>query len=251
MKLKLICAISLAISASAGAEVLHVYGPGGPAPAMMEAAKVYRAQTGTDVRVVAGPTKEWIGKAKIDADVVYSGAEHMMTDFVRDMEGRVDEQSIDPLYLRASSILVRPGNPQRIRGLRDLMTPDRKVIVVQGSGQTGLWEDMAGRTGDVRMVRALRRNIVAYVATSADAKAKWMSDPSVDAWIIWGVWEKANPTIADAVAVEPQFRIYRDTGTALTKRGKAKPESSRFLSFLRSPAGARIFAKWGWVTPSH
>ena len=95
-----------------------------------------------------------------------------MTDFVRDMEGRIDEQTIDPLYLRASNILVRPGNPRRIRGLRDLMTPGRKVTVVQGSGQAGLWEDMAGRTGDVRLVRALRRNIVSYAAASADAMAK-------------------------------------------------------------------------------
>lgn len=249
MKTTLLCAVALALSAPAGAEVLHVYGPGGPAPAMMEAAKVYRAHTGTEVRVVAGPTKEWIGKAKDHADLVYSGAENMMTDFVRDMEGRIDEQTIDPLYLRASSILVRPGNPRRIRGLRDLMVPGRKVIVVQGSGQAGLWEDMAGRTGDVRMVRALRRNIVNYAATSADAKAKWIADPSIDAWIIWGVWEIANPTIADVVAVEPQFRIYRDAGIALTMRGKAKPESARFLNFLRSPAGARIFAKWGWITP--
>ncbi len=250
MKMMLLCAAAAALSVPAGAEVLNVYGPGGPAPAMMEAAKVYRAQTGTEVRVVAGPTKQWIAAAKADADVVYSGAENMMTDFVRDMEGRIDPSSIDPLYLRVSNILVRPGNPRRIRGLRDLMTTGRKVIVVQGSGQAGLWEDMAGRTGDIRMVRALRRNIVDYAATSADAKAKWIADPSIDAWIIWGVWEKANPTIADSVAVEPQFRIYRDAGTALTLRGKAKPESARFLAFLRSPAGARIFARWGWVTPS-
>lgn len=249
MRIKLFCAVALALSAPAGAEVLHVYGPGGPAPAMMEAAKAYRAQTGTDVRVVGGPTKEWIARAKADADVVYSGAEHMMTDFVRDMEGRIDEKTIDPLYLRVSNILVRPGNPRRIRGLRDLMAPGRKVIVVQGSGQTGLWEDMAGRTGDVGMVRALRRNIVDYAATSADAKAKWLADPSVDAWIIWGIWQKANPAVADAVAVERRFRIYRDTATALTLRGKTKAESAGFINFLRSPAGAAIFAKWGWITP--
>lgn len=250
MRTTWLCALALALSAPASAEVLHVYGPGGPAPAMMEAAKVYRAQTGTEVRVVAGPTKKWIGQARTDADVIYSGAEHMMTDFVREMEGRIDEKTIDPLYLRVSSVLVRPGNPRRIRGLRDLMAPGRKVIVVQGAGQTGLWEDMAGRTGDVRMVRALRRNIVDFAATSADAKAKWLADPSIDAWIIWGIWAKADPAIAEAVAVEPQFRIYRDTGTAMTIRGRAKPESARFLNFLRSPPGARIFAKWGWSTPS-
>ena len=55
---------------------------------------------------------------------------------------------------------------------------------------------------------------------------------------------EGHPTIADTVAVEPQLRIYRDAGTALTMRGKAKASSARFVTFLRSPAGARIFAKW-------
>ena len=249
MKIAYCAAAALALAVPASAEDLNVYGPGGPAPAMKEAAKVYSAQTGTEVRVTAGPTKEWIEGAKKNADVVYSGAENMMTDFVKAMDGQIDEQTIDPLYLRASNILVRPGNPRRIRGLRDLMHPGHKVIVVQGSGQAGLWEDMAGRTGDVSMVRALRKNIVGYAGTSADAKTKWLADPTIDAWIIWGIWERANPTIADSVAVEPHLRIYRDAGAALTLRGKAKAESARFVSFLRSPAGASIFANWGWITP--
>ena len=249
MKFIYCAAIALAFTAPASAEVLHVYGPGGPAPAMKEAAMVYRARTGTEVLVVSGPTKEWIESAKKDADVVYSGAENMMTDFVKAMEGQIDEKTIDPLYLRASNILVRPGNPRRIRGMRDLLHPGHRVVVVQGSGQAGLWEDMAGRTGDISMVRSLRKNIVKYAASSAEAKDAWTADPTIDAWIIWGIWEKANPTIADSVAVEPQLRIYRDAGAALTMRGKAKAESARFVTFLRSPAGAKIFAKWGWITP--
>lgn len=240
---------ALSLATPANAEVLYVYGPGGPAPAMKEAAMVYRAQTGTEVVVVSGPTKEWIEKAKKDADILYSGAENMMTDFVKVMEGRIDEKTVDPLYLRVSNILVRPGNPKRIRGLRDLLRPGHRVVVVQGSGQAGLWEDMAGRTGDIAMVRSLRKNIVKYAASSAEAKDAWIADPTIDAWITWGIWEKANPTIADSVAVEPQLRIYRDAGTALTMRGKAKAESARFVNYLRSPAGAKIFAKWGWITP--
>ena len=70
---------------------------------------VYSARSGTEVRVVSGPTKEWIEKAKQDADVLYSGAENMMTDFVKAMDGQIDEKTIDPLYLRVSNILVRPG----------------------------------------------------------------------------------------------------------------------------------------------
>lgn len=243
--LSAILALNLAVPV--GAQVLNVYGPGGPAPAMKEAAKVYGARTGIQVRVTAGPTKEWIESAKKDADVVYSGAENMMTDFVKAMDGQIDETTIDPLYLRASNILVRPGNPKRIRGLRNIVRPGYRVIVVQGSGQAGLWEDMAGRSGEISMVRGLRRNIVGYAGTSADAKAMWLADPTIDAWIIWGIWEKANPTIADSITVEPQFRIYRDTGVGLTVRGKAKADGKRFIDFLRSPTGAGIFAKWGWL----
>ena len=70
------------------------------------------------------------------------------------------------------AILVRPGNPKRIRGFQDLLIPGVKVLTVAGAGQTGLWEDVAGRTGDIRMVRALRKNIVfPEAANSAAAKS--------------------------------------------------------------------------------
>lgn len=237
------------LSASANAATVHAYGPGGPAPAMKEAAAAFKARTGVDVVVTAGPTPQWIDAAHRDADVMFSGAENMMTDFIKAMGGAVDENTVDPLYLRASNILVRPGNPRRIGGLRDLLKPGMKVMVVQGAGQTGLWEDMAGRTGDIATVRALRRNIVQYAPNSAAAKQAWTNDRAIDAWIIWGIWAKANPGIADSVAVEPRYRIYRDAGTALTKAGDANPDAVHFVSFLRSAQGAAIFRKWGWITP--
>lgn len=243
-------ALSLGMATAAVAAPIHVYGPGGPAPAIKEAAAAYQAQTGTEVRVVAGPTGEWLANAKRDADVIYSGSEANMTDFVKAMDGGIQEKTIQPLYLRASNILVRPGNPRRVRGLRDLLRPGLRVLVVQGAGQTGMWEDMAGRTGDIRMVRALRSNIVNFATTSADAKKAWTQDRTLDAWIIWGIWQKANPTLADAVTVEEPHRIYRDTGVGLTRRGSDNPDARGFKDFLASPAGARIFVKWGWITPA-
>ncbi len=240
----------LGIGTAAAAAPVHVYGPGGPAPAIKEAAAAYRARTGTEVRVVAGPTGDWIADAKRDADVIYSGSEANMTDFVKAMAGGIREDTIQPLYLRASNILVRPGNPRRIRGLRDLLRPGLRVLVVQGAGQTGMWEDMAGRTGNIRMVRELRANIVNFATTSADAKRAWTEDRTLDAWIIWGIWQRANPTLADAITVEEPFRIYRDTGVGLTMRGSGNPDARAFKDFLASPEGARIFAKWGWIAPA-
>ena len=150
-------------------------------------------------------------------------------------------------YLRPVAILVRPGNPKNIRGFRDLLKPGIKVLTVAGAGQTGLWEDVAGRTGEIAMVRAFRKNMVLPEAgNSALAREQWTQQPEIDAWLIWNIWQVANPDLAQQIPVEETFRIYRDTGVVLTRKGSAIPQAKAFVEFLKSAEGRRIFAKWGW-----
>ena len=229
-------------------EVLRAYGPGGPFPAMKEAAAEFGKLYGVTVEVTAGPTGNWLAKAKQDADLIFSGAEYMMTDFIKAMEGRIDESTVESLYLRPSAILVRPGNPKGIKKFEDLLKPDVKVLVVQGAGQAALWEDMAGRKGDIRTVRALRKNIVTYAANSAEARKAWIDNTALDAWIIWNIWQIANKDLADLVPVSKEYRIYRDCGIALTQQGKDKEPAPKFIAFLTSNTGRLIFEKWGWMT---
>jgi accessory colonization factor AcfC len=247
--LRLISALLLSMACLAqasAAETLFVYGPGGPAPAMKEAAAAFEKQTGTKVELTAGPTPSWIGKAQESADVIYSGSETMMTDFTVAMGGRIVEQTIVPLYLRPLAILVRPGNPKRIKGVKDIVQPGIRILVVNGAGQNGVWEDMAGRKGDIETVRSMRTNIASYAPNSALARQAWIDHPEIDVWLIWNIWQVANPTLADLVPIEPDYAIYRDTGVGLTLQGARKPEAKQFVAFLRSPEGARIFKKWGW-----
>ena len=51
---------AMTIAAPAYAGPVHVFGPGGPAPAMKEAAATFSKLRGVSVEVVAGPTSEWI-----------------------------------------------------------------------------------------------------------------------------------------------------------------------------------------------
>ena len=240
----------LALPASGAAEdVLYLYGPGGPAPAMKEAAEIFGKANNARLEVTAGPSGQWLAKAKADADLVFSGSEYMMTDFIAAMEGRIDVMTVTSLYLRPSAILVRPGNPKRIGHFTDLLKPGTKVLVVQGAGQTGLWEDIAGKQGSMETVRAFRKNIVAYAANSAEGKKYWVEKPEIDAWLIWNIWQVANPTIADLVSMGPDYVIYRDCGVAITEKGKKGPLARKFVDFLLSAEGGRIFAKWGWMAP--
>lgn len=108
--------IAVMLFGTADAETLRVYGPGGPAPAMQEAAEDFSKRHGIEVDIVAGPTEKWIAQAKNDADMIYSGSEHMMADFVSALDGQLAHKDVLPLYMRPMALLVRPGNPKRIAG---------------------------------------------------------------------------------------------------------------------------------------
>ena len=230
-------------------QTMHVYGPGGPLPAMRAAAAAFGASHGVTVLVTAGPLPQWQAAARDDADLVFSGSETMMSDFLAVLPD-LDPATARPLYLRPSAILVRPGNPAHITGVLDLFRPGHRILVVNGAGQQGLWEDVAGRRGRIADVIAFRANIARVAPNSAEARKAWIADGSLDAWLIWGIWQTANPRLADQVAVEPEFRIFRDVGAALTRRGEARPVVQQFRDYLASPEAARIFARSGWIAPT-
>jgi accessory colonization factor AcfC len=187
---------------------------------------------------------------KNDADVIFSGSETMMSDFVTALSPQLTPASPQPLYLRPMAMLVRPGNPHHIERFSDLLKPGIKVLVVNGAGQNGVWEDVAGRTGDLNQVKALRSNIVAYAGNSAEARKSWMDQKDIDVWLIWSIWQVSNPTLADVVPIEAKYAIYRDAGVAITLRGDTNPASQQFVDFLKFAKGAAIFKKWGWLTAS-
>lgn len=144
---------------------------------------------------------------------------------------------------------MRKGNPRRIRGFRDLTRTDIAVMVVEGAGQNGLWEDLASRAGGIDFVRRLRPRIVRFAPNSAAARDAWTADPEIDAWVIWNIWEAANPAIADQVAIEPDIALYRSMAVAVTRKGRVSATARAFADFLSGPEAKRIFRRFGWWAP--
>lgn len=101
-------------------DTMYVYGPGGPQAVMAECAKVFSKKMSVPVKVVAGPEAKWIDQAKQNADVIFGGAEYMLTQFAIQHPGLIDSNTRTELYKRAAGILVRKGNPKKnyfIKGL--------------------------------------------------------------------------------------------------------------------------------------
>ena len=178
-----------------------MFGPGGLAAPMREAATVFEEQTGIGVIVTTGPTSQWKEAARTSADAIFSRSQNVMDDFIGD-HGSILPDSVTPLYLRPSAILVRKRNPQDITGIADLVERDLSVMVVDGVGQVGLWEDIVGRMRDVDAIAAFRANIDVIAPNSGAVLKTWTEDTTVDAFLsgttgrsrtrAWPIWCRPN-----------------------------------------------------------
>lgn len=221
---------------------VNVFGPGGPAPAIAEVAKLYTEKTGIVVNITAGPTDKWANDAKTKGDLIFSGSEIMLDGFTK----QFNLKESTALYLRPSVILVRKGNPKKIRGIKSLFNKGINVMVVQGAGQVGLWEDIAGRTKNVENINMLRDNMVFIAPNSALAVAEWKKDTTIDAWIIWNHWNDRTEGMSDIVEIESDYRIYRPTSVAFTRKGLLNKDAKGFYDFLSGQESEAIFKQHGW-----
>ena len=222
-------------------EVL-IFGPGGPAPAMVEAGQAYFNKTGVKVSVIAGPTDKWKNDALAKGDLIFSGSEIMLDSFTTQFK----LSNAKALYLRPSVIFVRKGNPKNIKGIFSLLKPNINVMVVQGAGQVGLWEDIIGRMKKIDNINAFRKNIKISAPNTAAAVSSWKTDSTIDAWIIWNHWEDRARDNVELVNIESDYRMYRPTSIAYTQKGMKNTKAKEFYEFLDSTEAIEIFKKHGW-----
>ncbi|OWK85914.1 accessory colonization factor AcfC [Campylobacter jejuni] len=238
------CALAFSI---ANADV-NLYGPGGPHTALKDIASKYSEKTGVKVNVNFGPQATWFEKAKKDADILFGASDQSALAIASDFGKDFNVSKIKPLYFREAIILTQKDNPLKIKGLKDLANKKVRIVVPEGAGKsntsgTGVWEDMIGRTQDIKTIQNFRNNIVAFVPNSGSARKLFAQDQA-DAWITWIDWSKSNPDIGTAVAIEKDLVVYR-TFNVVAKEGASK-ETQDFIAYLSSKEAKEIFKKYGW-----
>ncbi|MBR6771692.1 MAG: substrate-binding domain-containing protein [Lachnospiraceae bacterium] len=224
-------------------DVLNVYGPGGPKGPMEELALKFTEETGIKVNLVAGPQSNWIDSAKQNGDLIYGGSEYMLSELEVSHVGLIDGSTRTELYPRASGILVRKGNPENIQSLEDLAKEGIDIIDVNGAGQLGLWEDLAGRKG---LIAEIESNIALSVTSSAEAIEQWKADSKYDAWITYESWYYRLKDETDLIELPEEEKLYRGTPIAITKDSINKENAQKFIDYLKTESSHEVFKKWGW-----
>lgn len=224
---------------------LNVYGAGGPAPVIKELAKLFQEKTGKEIDVIAGPTPVWQDKAKQNADVFFSGSSLMTNTFASIFSDKIDSKDIQVLNIRESGILVRPNNPKKIHSFADILKKGVSVLVVDGSGQHGLWEDMALKNAKVSNLEKLRKNIKVFAKNSGEAMQAWNNDKNIDAMIIWKHWKSPQTKFIPAGKSNV---IYRASEIVVAKDSKNKKLADEFIDFLRSKPAQKVWIEKGWIS---
>lgn len=245
--MKKIALFTALIGAFLNAEV-YVYGPGGPAPVLKELASMFEQKSGEKVIVTAGPASAWMDEAKAKADIIFSGNSAMMDTFVSKLGGKISAEKIEVLNIREAGIIVRPNNPKKIKKFKDLLKKDVKIMVVNGAGQVGLYEDMALKHGKRENLVALRKNIKVFAPNSKSAVESWNNDSSIDALIIWKHWAKTiGKDKAEFVRSGKSSVIYRASEIVITNDSPNQAKARAFIDFIQSKEAQKVWEEKGWI----
>ena len=216
---------------------------GRPLGPIQECADLFSAANQVKVLVTASPEPQWFSEAQKDADLIFGGAEYMLSDFASRRPEILDEKSRVDLYLRPAGILVRKGNPKKINSVADLTKPGLRILEVNGSGQVGLLKEVADKAG---VMPAIQKNIAMSVRNSVQAVDQWRADPKLDALVSFESWQYRLDETADLVRLPEAQQVYRATQIAIAKAAPNRALAEKFIAFLQSDQGHAVFQKWGW-----
>ena len=125
----------------------------------------------------------------------------------------------------------------------DLAKDNIRLLVMNGSDQVGLWEDIAEVRG---LIPDLQKRITVTTSTSAEAIERWKTEATLDAWITFESWHYRLEDVTDLVRLPKEERIYRGTPVVSTHFYKNKEKARLFIDFLKTEQCHAIFQKWGW-----
>lgn len=215
-------------------------------PAMEEAAEIFYKQTGVKVDLNFGGSGTMLSQMKLArrGDLYIPGSPDYMVKAER--EGLVDPKTRRIVAYLVPAIGVQPGNPKGIKSLEDLGKPGIKVgIGNPESVCVGLYAvEMLQRS---KLLREVSKNIVTHAPSCAATEALIVMK-KVDAVIGWEVFSNWNPGKIETVFLKPsEIPRLAYIPAAVSAYTMNRVTSQRFIDFLASGEGRKIFVKWGYA----
>jgi molybdate transport system substrate-binding protein len=216
-------------------------------PPMEEAAAAFEKETGIKVYLNFGGSGAMLSQIELSksGDLYIPGSPDYIVK--AEKKGVIDTFTVKKIAYLIPVIAVRHGNPENIQSLSSLARPGIEAGIGNPSAVcVGLY---AVEIFDYNHLLAdISKNIVVN-AESCEKTATLISLKSVDAVIGWDVFHEWDPENIDIVYI-PATQLPRIAYIpgAITQYAVDKKSSQKFLDFLVSVEGQKIFQKWGYIT---
>lgn len=222
---------------------IHVYSAGAVAPPLQEALAVFERREGVTCRFTAGKPEALLKAIRLrkEGDIISCGSEYVH-DEAEDI-GAVIKDTRKSLGYRRSVIITGEGNPKGIRSMEDMCEPEIRVGTATGGCLKGVWDDICSKAG---LIERIRPNIVEH----ADACGSLMGlihSGRVDAVFGWNAFKNIWPDTCEAVELPRDLQVFRSTAVQVVTYTKDVELSKKFIEFLTSPEGKRIYNDNGWL----
>jgi molybdate transport system substrate-binding protein len=221
---------------------LHVFSAGAVAPPIKKCAEKFKAKFGAEFDFAVGKAEnliEEIAETK-EGDLLTCGSEYILDH--AQLKGLVLKETRRSLGSRISAILVQPGNPKKIKSISDLAKEGMNVGVSVSGCLTGVWDDLATKAG---FVEQIRKNTVAY-ADGCGELMSFINKKKVDAILGWDAFKNLNMQTMDIIELPKDLQVHRSTAIGVIAFSKNKELAKKFIDFLVSEKGKRIYDEYGW-----
>lgn len=139
------------------------------------------------------------------------------------------------------AIAVRPGNPERVRGLADLGRDDLDVVLAANNVPVGRYAAQVLRATGVRARPiSLEDNVAAVSARVARGEA--------DAGLVY-VTDIRGRRGVEGVVIPSAHNVRARYPIAVLAAARDRGAAERFVRFVQSPEGQRILAGAGFGAP--
>jgi molybdate transport system substrate-binding protein len=221
---------------------LHVFSAGAVASPIKKCSEEFKAKFGTEFEFTVGKAEnliEEIAETK-EGDLLTCGSEFILDH--AQLKGLVLKDTRRSLGSRTSAILVQTGNPKKIKSMSDLAKEGMHVGVSVSGCLTGVWDDLATKAG---FPEQIRKNTVAY-ADGCGELMSFVNKKKVDAVLGWDAFKNLNMQTMDIIELPKDLQVHRSTAIGVIAFSKNKELAKKFIDFLVSEKGKKIYEEYGW-----
>ena len=223
-------------------EILYVYSSGAVAPPIKKCAEEFRAKFGMKFKFTVGKAENLISEIAESrkGDILTCGAEFILDDAHE--RGFIFNDTRRSVGFRKSAILVPMENPKNIKSVFDLTREEVRVGISISGCLLGVWDDISSKAG---LTDQIRRNITDF-ADGCGAVMALINQKRVDAVFGWDAFKKLWMKTMQVVELPKELQVYRSTSVAVVKFSKNKELAEKFIDFLVSESGKKIYRDYGW-----